>query len=320
MSDNHDMLIHFLTHGGEVITFEQSRDETITVQQALKDESYEYPNHNSYPNLFVTQTENYRRDDISYTLNGGSRSSARGISYNEHDGTLHFVEGERPTLNIPMVFELIEKIAESDIEIEYKLAGRINYTIETWHSASLMKDGMTLGGSAASSKAHAIAKYGADTLHSTTKTIIVRFLDDEGKTSCACNNGKLEVQLYQFRNRHFKITCPVCKGSGRRVPEAMTMRTVDEAVQRQTNGKQLNVLDYILARQKRDSIERREERTVEQVMDDHRHYIAQHAPMLCACGSCISNEQALFPNYANKTYGCIECADKKPTTLKELSE
>lgn len=319
MSDNHDMLIHFIKHGGDIITFEQHRDEQMTIEDALCDESFEYPNHNSYPNLFVTQTENYRRDNISYTLNGGTCLSPRGISYNEYGGTLHFVEGdERPTLNIPMVFELLEKVAESDIQ--YKLAGRLNYSIEVWHSASLMKDGMTLGGSAADAKRNAIAKYGANALHSTSKTIIVRYLDDNGKTSCACDDGEVDVRLYEFRNKRYKVTCPVCNGSGRRVPEIMTLRTVDDVVRRQTNGKQLNVANFIDARQKRDSIEGREERTVKQVMDNNLKYISQYAPMLCACGSCISNEQALFPNYANKTYGCIECADKKPTTLKGEEE
>ena len=321
MSDNHDMLIHFLKHGGDILTHEQLHNYGMTVEEGLKDESYEYPNHDSYPNFYVSKTQNYRRDDVSYTLNGGSCSSPRGISYNEYGGTLHFVEGERPTLNIPMVFELMEKIAQQLwYDFDMKLAGRINYTIETWHSASLMRDGMTLGGSAADSKRSAIAKYGADALHTTTKTIIVRFLDENGETSCACDNGKLRVQLYEFRNRYYKITCPVCNGSGRRVPEAMKLRTVDDAVRRQTDGKQLNVPDFIDARQQTDSTERREERTVKQVMDNNLIYISQHAPMRCACGSLIENDKSLFSNYTNRTYGCIECADKKPAVLKELSQ
>jgi len=327
----HDLLIHFLRHGGDIISHEQYHD-GMTVQEALSDEDFKYPNHDSYPNFSVSQTENYRRDDISYTLNGGSCSSPRGISYNEYGGTLHFVKGdERPTLNIPMVFELMEKIADKYAnDFDMKLAGRINYTIEVWHSASLMKDGMTLGGHAADSKRSAIATYGADALHSTTKTIIVRFLDNEGKTSCACNNGEVEVQLYQFRNRRYKVTCPVCNGSGRRVPEAITMRTVDDAVQRQSNRNHSNVpdmIDYRLDKEMADYAMMAQPTdinyqppNIKQVMDDYREYIAQHAPLLCACGSCITNGQALFPNYANKTYGCIECADKKPAVLKELSQ
>lgn len=316
MSDNHDMLIHFLRHGGEIISFEQMRDEQMTIQDALHDDSFEYPNHDSYPNFYVSQTENYRRDDISYTLNGGYSSNPRGISRSEHEGTLHFVEGEeRPTLNIPMVFELMEKIANHDDDW-FKRVNNLRYTIEVWHSASLMKDGMTLGGHAADSKRSAIAKYGANALHSTTKTIIVRFLDNEGKTGCACDDGEVRVQLYEFRNRHYNVTCPVCNGSGRRVPEAMTLPSVDDAVRRQTDGKQLNVPDFIKYRH--DVWE--EERTIEEVMDDEMTYIAQHAPLRCACGSCISNKQALFPNYSNRTYGCIECADEKPAVLKELSQ
>lgn len=317
---NHDMLIHFLRHGGEILTHEQMRDYGMSVQEALKDESFEYPNHDSYPNLHVSQTENYRRDDNSYTLNGGYSSNPRGISRSEHEGTLHFVEGEeRPTLNIPMVFELMEKISNaaiSNTELEYKIAERTNYTIEVWHSASLMKDGMTLGGHAADSKRSAIAKYGANALHSTTKTIIVRFLDENGKTGCACDDGEVRVQLYEFRNRHYNVTCPVCNGSGRRVPEAMTLPSVDDAVRRQTGGQQLNVPDFIKYRQ--DVWE--EDRTIQEVMDDEMTYIAQHAPLRCACGDCISNKQALFPNYSNRTYGCIECADEKPAVLKELSQ
>ena len=166
----------------------------------------------------VSQTNHIRlalegeQDPFTYTINGvgSSRYVGRG--------------GENLSafpLNMSRAFELIRDIYELNLtELLQEAMEQHSYfpiggsiVIEKKENISKMKDGMTLGGSAAASKANAIAKYGEDAINTSSITYKVITLNCNGNHTCPVCWGKgILNELLRIGSRKIwtDIACPSC--------------------------------------------------------------------------------------------------------------